>query len=187
MSQLKSTTFAILSIVAIATVSSPMAAQPGPQGPGPGTMRSGPRGPMAEQMTPQMPDGMRGMMGQGGMMGMMGMVDHVDGRLAFLKTELGITDAQLPQWNAFGDALRANVQRMSDMRNSMMQGGTTSQSGAPISAPDRLDRMEKMLTGMIEAVKATKSVLVPLYAVLSDEQKKMADQLIHGPMGMGRM
>jgi hypothetical protein len=36
-------------------------------------------------------------------------------------------------------------------------------------------------------VKATRSALEPLYAALSDEQKKMADQLIHGPMGMGRM
>jgi len=36
-------------------------------------------------------------------------------------------------------------------------------------------------------VKATKAALTPLYAVLSEEQKKMGDQLIHGPMGMGAM
>jgi len=40
---------------------------------------------------------------------------------------------------------------------------------------------------MTEAVKASKSTLAPLYAVLTDEQKKMADQLIHEPMGMGHM
>ena len=33
--------------------------------------------------------------------GMMGMADHVEGRIAFLKVELKITDAQMPQWNAF--------------------------------------------------------------------------------------
>jgi LTXXQ motif family protein len=130
---------------------------------------------------------MMGMMGQGGMMPMMELGGHVEGRIAFLKAELKISDAQTPQWNAFADALRANSQRMREMPNTMMQGGMMGQGGASVSAPDRLDRMEKMMTAMLDAVKATKSALAPLYAVLTDEQKKMADQLIHGPMGMGRM
>jgi hypothetical protein len=56
-----------------------------------------------------------------------------------------------------------------------------------MSAPDRLDRMEKIMSAMLETVKATKAALEPLYAVLSEQQKKVADQLIQGPMGMGRM
>ena len=142
----------------------------------------------------------RGMMGQGsgmpmmggpGRMGMMGMADHVEGRIAFLKAELKITEAQMAQWNAFAEALRANAGRMSGMPAMMMQGGMMGQmmgqQGASVNAPDRLDRMEKMMTAMLETVKATKAALAPLYAVLTDEQKKVADQLIHGPMGMGRM
>ena len=66
-----------------------------------------------------------------------------EGRIAFLKTELKITDAQISQWNAFADALRANARRMSEMRSTMMPGGMMGQSGAPVSAVDRLDRMEK--------------------------------------------
>jgi uncharacterized small protein (DUF1192 family) len=127
------------------------------------------------------------MMGQDGMMSMMGMGGHIEGRIAFLKTELKITDAQTAEWNAFADALRSNAKRMSEMRNTMMQGGMMAQGGTSLSAPDRLDRMERMMTVMLDAVKATRSALEPLYAALSDEQKKMADQLIHGPMGMGRM
>ena len=139
-----------------------------------------------------MPQG--GMMGPGsrmsmmsgpGRMGMMGMADHVEGRIAFLKAELKITEAQMPQWNAFADALRANANRMTGMPE--MQGGTMGQDSASVSAPDRLDRMEKMMSAMLETVKATKAALAPLYAVLTEEQKKMADQLIHGSMGMGRM
>jgi len=38
--------------------------------------------------------------------------EHVEGRIAFLKTELKITDAQLPQWNAFADALRNSAGQM---------------------------------------------------------------------------
>ena len=34
---------------------------------------------------------------------------HIEGRIAFLKAELAITDAQLPQWNAFADTLRARA------------------------------------------------------------------------------
>ena len=40
---------------------------------------------------------------------MAAMAGHVEGRLAFLKTELKITDAQLPLWNAVADAVRANA------------------------------------------------------------------------------
>ena len=44
-----------------------------------------------------------------------------------------------------------------------------------------------MTTTMRDAVKTMKSALGSLYTVLSDEQRKVADQLIHGPMGMGHM
>ena len=129
------------------------------------------------------------MMRGGGHMGMMmmGMADHAEGRIAFLRTELKITDAQLPQWNAFAEALRANARRMSGMHEAMMQGGMMNQGNAPMSAPDRLDRMERAMTAMLEGLKEMKATLTPLYAVLTEEQKKVADQLIHGPMGMGWM
>ena len=168
-------------VIAPLIVSGPLAAQPMPQqGQGrPSTTEPGSSG----QMQPLMPGGMMGMMGQDMMSMMMG--EHVEGRIAFLRTELKITDAQLPQWNTFADALRANAKRMSEIRSTMMQGGMMGQGGTSLSAPDRLDRMEKMMTAMLDAVKATKSALEPLYAVLSDDQKKLADQLIRGPMGMG--
>lgn len=41
------------------------------------------------------------------------------------------------------------------------------------------------LIGMTEAVNASKPTLAPLYSVLTDEQKKMADQLMPGPFGHG--
>jgi hypothetical protein len=40
---------------------------------------------------------------------------------------------------------------------------------------------------MLDTVKTTRSALGPLYAMLTDDQKKVADQLILGPMGMGLM
>jgi LTXXQ motif family protein len=153
--------------------------------------------PMMQGMSQGGMMGMMPMMEMMSMMPMMGMADHIEGRIAFLKTELKITDAQLPQWNNFADALRSNARRMTEMRGAMMQGGMMQggtmqggmmgQTNTP-RAPERVDRMEKMMTGMLESVRATKAALGPLYEVLSEEQKKTADALLRGPMGMmGRM
>jgi hypothetical protein len=138
---------------------------------------------------PEMPGGMGGgdmpmmgmmrmMMGRDGMRMMGAMARHVEGRLAFLKTELKITDAQLPLWNAVADAMRANAKSMGDMASGMMGGSQTA------SLPDKLAMREKMMTAHLEALRKFKAAADPLYAALSDEQKKTADELLIGPMGM---
>ena len=43
---------------------------------------------------------------------------------------------------------------------------------------------EKMMTAHLEALRQFKAAVDPLYAALSDEQKKTADELLMGPMGM---
>jgi hypothetical protein len=120
---------------------------------------------------------MRMMMGREGMSMMIAMARHVEGRLAFLKTELKITDAQLPLWNAVADAIRANAKSMGDMAGGMMGGQTG-------TLPDKLAMREKMMTAHLEALRKFKAAVDPLYAALSDEQKKTADELLIGPMGM---
>jgi hypothetical protein len=113
------------------------------------------------------------------MMPMMGMMapQRVEGRIAFLKTELKITDAQLPEWNAYADLLRKNAKAMSDA------GGMMSQMAAPMSAPDRADQRVKTLTARLETSKTNAIAIRALYAVLSDAQKKTADELLAPPMG----
>jgi len=132
------------------------------------------------------------MSGAGGMMGMMRMMmgqdgmgmmaGHVEGRLAFLKTELKITDAQLPLWNAVADAIRANVKSMSEMMSGGIMGGSQT-----ATLPERLALREKMMTEHLEGLRRLKTAVDPLYAALSPEQKKAADELVMGPMGMGMM
>jgi len=121
---------------------------------------------------------MRMMTGQDGMGGMAMMAGHVEGRLAFLKTELKITDAQLPLWNAVSDAIRANAKSMA-----AMSGGMTG-SSQTATLPETLALREKMMTAHLEALHRLKAAVDPLYAALSDEQKKTADELLMGPMGM---
>jgi len=117
------------------------------------------------------------------MMTMMGaqsgmMAANVEGRIASLKSELKITDAQTSAWNKFADALRAAGGSMNDMYQQMMQ------SGPATTLPARLDRRETMLVAHLSRVKALKEALTPLYASFSDAQKKIADSMMIGPMGM---
>ena len=92
---------------------------------------------------------------------------------------LQITDAQLPLWNAVADAIRTNANTMS----AMMPGGMMG-NGQTATLPDKLALREKMMTAHLEALRQFKAAVDPLYAALSPEQKKTADQLLMGPMGM---
>lgn len=131
----------------------------------------------------------RGMMGggvMGGGAGMMGfggmMVDHVEGRIAFLKAELKITDAQNTAWNGFADALRAGAKRMGDARPAMMRPNART-----VSVVETLDARERMLSAALESTRAMKTSFAALNAKLSDEQKKAAAELLAFPMGPGMM
>jgi LTXXQ motif family protein len=74
----------------------------------PGTQQSGTQQHgMMGNMGQMMPMMRQMMMGQQGGMGMGMPFEHVEGRIAFLKAELKITDAQAPQWNAFAETLRS--------------------------------------------------------------------------------
>ncbi len=155
----------------------------------PGTQQPGGQPGMMMNM-----DQMRSMMGQqDGQSGMMSMMrqmmmgqqaamglpfEHVEGRIAFLKAELKITDAQAPQWNAFADTLRSNAKAHQAVHEQMTKGGMLS------SWPDRLVFQQKALSTRLDAVKALDAAAKPLYAVLTDDQRKLADKLLTGPMGM---
>ena len=116
------------------------------------------------------------------MMGQHGMAGHIEGRIAFLKTELKITDAQQPLWNAVADAMRTTAKEMAGMPNcmSMMQSMMRS-SGA---LPEKLAAHQKAMAAHLEVMGKLKAAVEPLYAALSNDQKKTADDLIVGPMGI---
>ena len=54
-----------------------------------------------------------------------------------------------------------------------------------VNLPDRLDQHEQLMAAaQLDAVRAMNKALKPLYAALSENQKKTADQLFWGPMGL---
>jgi hypothetical protein len=174
------------------TQPTPTPGQPGMMGPGMmggGAQGMMGRGGMMNIMGGNMPmANMMQMMGMGqsgdatGCAGMSGMatIDHVEGRIAFLRTELKITDAQTSAWNAFADALRANAKSLAEARASMMP----QQGAAPQTLVDRLAVQEKWLSARLEGTRAIKSAMTNLIASFSDEQKKAADELLAPHMGM---
>ena len=119
--------------------------------------------------------GMKQGMGHGAMMHS---VPMMEGRLAYIKADLEITDAQMAAWDAYADAVRARHATMEGMRAEMMKA---KESG---SALERMDARIKTMESKLESLKALKPVTEGLYAVLSDEQKKKADQLLGGGCGM---
>jgi hypothetical protein len=139
------------------------------------------------QMMGQCGQGMMGggMMGPGMMMGMgpgmmMGQEDlkaMVEGRLAYVKTALSITEEQATAWKAYEDAARADVQNMQTAHQAMM---TAMQSG---SAIDRMQTHITMMQARLDALKALQPAAETLYKALTPEQQKKADTLL----GMGGM
>ena len=141
------------------------------------------RGPGWDMMGPNMMD--RGSpMGRGGMMGMMGgcpmmgadgqALAFIDGRIAFLKAELAITDAQKGAWDAYADATKRNLESMQGMWQTMK---------AVFDAKTSVERLDAHLAAMesrIKVLKDVKPTLAKLYEALSAEQKKKADDILTG-------
>lgn len=152
----------------------------------------------------EMPGGQPGMMGAGmmgpgmmsggmmgsGMMTMMGPMaqmmapEHIEGRIAFLETELKITDAQRPVWDAFAETLRANARDMGELMTAMQGAMAPSQGATPSTLPSRIGQHEHMLAIRLHGVRQMKAALQPLYEALDETQRQTADELLMpAPMG----
>ena len=106
---------------------------------------------------------------------------RIEGRLAFLKTELKITDAQAKDWDALAQVMRQNDQarreRMKQMREQMEQSCAQGQQPQTMNAVDRFERGIRASETRTEEMKQFVAALRPLYASFSPEQKKTADEL----------
>lgn len=99
---------------------------------------------------------------------------YVEGRLAFLKAELKITDAQGAAWDAYADAQRANAQVMASMHKQMFDALRSDDR----SAVNFFDLHIRMMKSRLAALEALKPATEGLYKVLSAEQKQKADDLL---------
>ena len=102
---------------------------------------------------------------------------HIDGRIAYLKAELKITDAQAPQFERVAQAMRDNANAM-DQAMQQMRGSRDQQK----SAVDRLEARTQFAALRAQSSQRFLDAFKPLYASLSDDQKKAADEMLsrHG-------
>ena len=129
---------------------------------------AGAKGGMMHKMNPDTP--------KSGGMGMS--AENVESLIAHIKTELNLTSSQTPQWAAFADTLRADASAMKAMHDTMMKGGM------PMTTPERMASHRKMMSERMAMMDRSDSRTSALYAVLSDDQRKVFDQLMSGQMGM---
>jgi Spy/CpxP family protein refolding chaperone len=101
--------------------------------------------------------------GGGGMTGMTG----------FAKSGLAITDAQKGAWDAYAKALNDTPSGLSAMKDSMM----SAMSGGKTSV-EQLDAQITATENRIKALKELRPLAAALYAALSADQKKKADQML---------
>ncbi|WP_375276077.1 Spy/CpxP family protein refolding chaperone [Methylorubrum thiocyanatum] len=157
------------------------ATNPGKGGMGGGTKGCCGMGGMQQGAAPSggmgmMDDNMRRMQQNQAMPGMatngVDMTDRIDGRIAFLRAELKITDAQATTWNQFAEALRSSRQHLLEARQQL---AAPASSNAPTA---RLDQYERHLTARLEAIRTARTAFTQLYAVLDEHQKHVADELL---------
>lgn len=97
--------------------------------------------------------------------------ERLEGRIAFLRAELQITDNQMADWNALADALRSSRQHLLDARKLLVMDDKA-------AGPERLDRYEHHLGERLEAIKSARSAFNRLYGSLSEGQKQTANAIL---------
>jgi hypothetical protein len=138
-----------------------------------------------------------GMMSRGGMMDcpMHGMMSRqsprIEGRLAFLKAELGIKKDQEKAWNDYAKAFRSSHQnmmtRMDMMGGAMGKQGEQTQAASAKSAVNALQGRIRMMESMVQSLKALEAPTSKLYDALDETQRATADDLLGMSCGMMRM
>lgn len=120
-------------------------------------------------------------MGMGPGHGMMARGDPtivIESRLGDLKALLKITATQESAWQAFTAAAKQQASDMQAIRAQMQQGGAT--------APERMGQHATAMQQRAQAMATMTNAFNALYAVLTPEQKTIADQHfgMMGPHGM---
>lgn len=97
----------------------------------------------------------------------------VDGRIAFLKTELKITPAQEGQWDQFAAIMRQNAQSLDQaIANARQHRGTA------MNAADRIEMQAQFAKLRADNEARLANAFRPLYASLSPEQQQVANELM---------
>lgn len=105
--------------------------------------------------------------------------ERVEARLAYQKTALKITDAQATQWDAYAAVARKHAQA-ADQRIQVHRARMAEAKDGERKRPTAIERLERRQQFLSVAATRTAELLAvqkPLYAALSPEQQRVADEL----------
>jgi periplasmic protein CpxP/Spy len=100
----------------------------------------------------------------------------IERQIGDLRKRLNITPQQQPQFDAFAQAMRQNAQTMEPLMQEQQQS-------AKRNAVDDLKAAAKFAEAEADALKRLLTPLQALYDALSDQQKKVADQVLAAGAG----
>ena len=109
-------------------------------------------------------------------------VAAADQRLGRLKADLKITSAQEPAWNAYAEQIKQHAGEMQALHNQMRQQHENASGNTHPSAPERVERQAQFAKQQGEYLERLAGLTKDLYAVLTPEQRTLADQRL----GRGR-
>jgi len=95
----------------------------------------------------------------------------VDQRIKMLQSQLGITEAQMPPWSAFAQAMRENA-AATDALFTQRAGAV-----ATMNAPENMHSYAQIARAYADNTERLATAFDSLYASLSDTQKQAADTL----------
>src|SRR5271169_2033046 len=95
----------------------------------------------------------------------------VDQRIKMLQSQLGITEAQMPLWSAFTQAMRDNA-AATDALFTQRAGAV-----ATMNAPDNMHSYAQIARAYADNTERLATAFDSLYASLSDTQKQAADTM----------
>lgn len=101
----------------------------------------------------------------------------IEGRIAFLKTELKLTAQQTPLFDKLADEMRTGAKAMQERHAQRQQASVQSTAPASQSALEKLERRSTAMKEMTAVQDRYLAAFRPLYQSLSDDQKKTADLL----------
>jgi len=100
-------------------------------------------------------------------------VASADQRLTRLKSDLKITAAQEPAWNAYAAQIKQHAGEMKALHDARS-------GSAPATAPERIERQAQFAKQQQEHLERLAVLTKDLYGTLTPEQKTLADQRLGG-------
>jgi LTXXQ motif family protein len=103
--------------------------------------------------------------------GMTNPSSDVEAHIASLRAELGITPAQVPEWDTFATVMRQNAAGIQQLYQSRLQ------NAAPMNAVETLTSYRDFARMHLADLDTLVPAFTKLYAVLSPDQQETADAL----------